>query len=289
MSNIQFISDIPGILHAEEITYERIEGAFSADWKQKAKENCESVFAYKIKYRSQGHAVIGYVVEPREGENLPCIIFNRGGSSEYGQLKDEDMVSPPISNLVKNGYIVITTQYSGNDGGEGKDEHGGGDVEDVLALYAILKNYSRADVRNVGMYGASRGGMMAYIVLSKASWLKAAVVHAGTADLFNMETFRPEMKGVFERMFGGSSSEKEKRSVLYWAEKLARNTPILIMHGTGDAQVDPQDSIRLAEKLGKLKIPHKLVLYEDDDHRLSRYRKEGMQEAIGWFDRYLKS
>src|SRR3989344_5705498 len=42
----------------------------------------------KICYRSNGHSVVGFVVEPRRIPNkLPCIIWNRGGSGDFGMLK----------------------------------------------------------------------------------------------------------------------------------------------------------------------------------------------------------
>lgn len=110
--------------------------------------------------------------------------------------------------LALQGYIVIASQYSGNAGSEGKDEMGGSDIEDVLALQKILKKYPRANAEKIGMYGPSRGGTMAYLALSKVKWLKAVVTVGAPTNLIRQEKLRPEMKEHFKKMLGGVLQKK---------------------------------------------------------------------------------
>jgi hypothetical protein len=35
-------------------------------------------------YRSDGLQVKGYLAEPKRGDRLPCLIFNRGGNRAFG-------------------------------------------------------------------------------------------------------------------------------------------------------------------------------------------------------------
>ncbi|MBI3632026.1 MAG: prolyl oligopeptidase family serine peptidase [Candidatus Vogelbacteria bacterium] len=290
MSNIQLLSKIALILNIEELVFsEDLVKDLDKEWQEIARENSKAVFVYKIIYKSQGHKVIGYIIEPRERESLPALICNRGGSREFGRIENNHLFVRLINRFARNGYICITTQYSGNAGGEGVDEMGGSDVEDVLTLYKILKQYKRVDIKRVGMYGASRGGMMAYIVLSRVKWLKAVVVHAASANLVNKEKFRPEMFEHYKEMFGGSLKEKKKRSALYFADKFPKRTPILMMHGTSDWRVNPIDSLKLAEKLQEYKVPYRLIMFEGGDHGLSEYKKESGGDALNWFDRYVKN
>lgn len=290
MSNIQQLLKIPLILDAQEVFLnDEILSQLHEKGKKFALENAEKNYVYRIVYKSQGHKVVGYITEPKEGEKLPCIIFNRGGSNEFGMIKDESLFAGHNARFAYYGYICIASQYSGNDGSEGKDEHGGGDIEDMLNLYKILQKYSRADIKKVGMYGGSRGGMMTYIALSKVKWIKAAVVVAGLADLISQATYRPEMTKKFKNMFGGSLLEKKKRSAIYWPERFHKKTPILIMHGTADWRVNPLDSLVLAQKLYEQKVPYRLIVYEGADHGLDEFRKESINETFNWFDKYLKN
>lgn len=283
------ISKIPGVLEVKRIFFtkelEQLVGPVTA---KIAKKNTKNIFVYRIIYRSQGHKVVGFISEPRIGNSLPCVIYNRGGLNEFGALKIGMFFFRLPAELALNGYIVIASQYSGNAGSDGKDDMGGSDIEDVLVLQKILKNYSRANVNKIGMYGPSRGGMMTYLSLAKVKWIKAAVTVGGMTNLIRQEKLRPEMKDHFKKMFGGSLEEKIKRSALFWTHQFYRKTPILIMHGGSDWRVSPLDSIELSQKLLKLHVPHRLVLFEGADHSISEHENESTKMTLTWFDRFLK-
>lgn len=288
--NSKILEKIPGILEVKRILlteeFEKLVGPAVA---QTAKQNAENIFVYKIIYRSQGHKVVGFIAEPRTGENLPCVIYNRGGSGEFGVLKIGMFFFRLPAELALRGYIVIASQYSGNAGSEGKDEMGGTDIEDVLVLQKILKNYSRANAKKIGMQGGSRGGNMTYLALSKVKWIKAAVTVGAPTNLLQEEKLRPEMKAHFKKMFGGSLAEKKKRSAIFWTHLFPKKTPLLIMHGTSDWRVSPINSLELSQKLLELHVPHRLVLFEGADHGLTEHTKESTQMTISWFDRFLKN
>ena len=48
----------------------------------------ERIEIRSITYLSDGLKITGYLVAPKKGENLPCVIFNRGGNREFGALTD---------------------------------------------------------------------------------------------------------------------------------------------------------------------------------------------------------
>ena len=255
---------------------------------KRAEKNAEKLNVYKMIYISQGHKVVGYIVEPKGNEKIPCIIYNRGGSNEFGAIKIGQLFLDK-SRFALNGYISIFTQYSGNSGSEGKDEFGGSDIEDVLNLYKILNMYPRADIKKVGMYGASRGGLMTYLSLSKVKWLRAAVASCAPSNEVEASRFRKGWEEHQKKMFGGSMKEKIKRSAVYWADKFCKKTPLLIMHGTADWRVNPLDSIKLAEKLYQNKIPFKLIIFEGADHIFTECKTEEIKQTLDWFDRFLKN
>jgi dipeptidyl aminopeptidase/acylaminoacyl peptidase len=254
-----------------------------------AEDNNKLISVYKIIYKSQGHKVVGYIAEPKKGAKLPCVIWNRGGNGEFAAIKEEFLFVNSIASLAKAGYIVIASQYSGNAGGEGKDEHGGSDIADVLNLYKILKKYPRADIGRIGMLGGSRGGMMTFLALAKVSWIKAAVVRAPATNLFNQIKNRPKMGVLYKQIFGATKKGLTERSVIHWVDKLYKKAPILMMHGTADWRVNVQDTLDLAKELYKKHIPYRLIIYEGDDHGLTANNARAVQNSIEWFDRFVKN
>lgn len=264
--------------------------ASSPDISKEIFTNELKVSAYTFQYHSRGHLVQGFYAGPKRdfSEKMPCIIFNRGGTGDFGKLKVGHFFMGIIPKLVQSGYLVFASQYSGSGLSEGEDGFGGDDVYDVLELYRLIRNHPLADNRRIGMYGESRGGMMTYLSLVKSDWIRAAVSIAGMADLISAENFRPGTKEHFEKVFGGSILEKKNRSALYWSERFPKETPILLMHGTADWRVDSLDSLRLAGELQKLRVPYRLIMFEGADHQLNEYRDEADWQTISWFDRFVR-
>lgn len=244
---------------------------------------------YKIDYLSDGRIVKGYLVEPKEGNDLPCIIYNRGGSKDFGKIEERQLFFL-IAKIASWGYTVITSQYSGVDGGEGKDECGGMDVDDMLNLKNILDQYDRVDSTKIGMFGASRGGMMTYIALKQVDWLKAAVIRAGSSNEIRGYELRPSVKEFRSDMYDVNSDEENiKRSGLFWVDKMTKKTPLLLVHGTGDEQVSPLDALEMGVELYKNNIPFELHVYQDDDHKMTKNSQEVMEKTQKWFDKYVKN
>lgn len=247
----------------------------------------------KITYPSDGLRVTGFLVYPKKkSRKLPCIIYNRGGNSDFGDLYP-DQVYRIMAWLALQGYVVVGSSYRGNSGGEGREDYGGQDVNDVLNLVPVLRSLPFADMKRLGMVGASRGGMMTYLALKKLRNIKAAVVIGGSADLVRQRETRPLMeKHVFRHYITDRGPAYlralKKRSVVYWPEKLAPNTPLLLQHGAADWRVEPDDSIRLAQALIKLRRPVRLTVYEGATHGLAEHLDESRAELLDWLDRFVK-
>ncbi|MGP4070013.1 alpha/beta hydrolase family protein [Halobacillus sp. B29] len=244
---------------------------------------------YKITYRSDGLEVKGYMVRPKEIEkDLPLLIFNRGGNQEYGKI-DEKMLSTYLSLWAKKGYVVLASQYRGNDGGEGKEEFGGADVNDVLNLVQAAEELPNVDVENKVMLGASRGGMMTYLAIKEGVDIKAAAVVGGITDLFNFYKERVVVRGMLDELVGDPEENRdafEKRSAVYWPDQLV--VPLLIMHGEDDWRVPVGQARELTSKLSRENADFEYVEYEDGQHLLNSYVKEYTDNTDQWFQQYIK-
>lgn len=258
--------------------------------------DCKSALAHVeikvITYLSDGLKVKGYVATPRNGIKLPCVVYNRGGNREFGALNDV-RAALLLGRIASWGYVAVASQYRGNAGGEGQEEFGGKDVNDVLNLIPLLKALPQADTSRIGMYGWSRGGMMTYQALARTDKISAAIVGAGVADQFDSIKRRPEMeRHVLSELIPNYAKNKEEalaaRSVIKWPEKLHKKTPILILHGSADWRVHPSHSLRLVSKLYELKHPLRFVFFEGGDHGLSEHRVEVDRIAQDWLDRYVR-
>lgn len=246
-----------------------------------------TIEAYRIEYLVDGLRVVGFIVKPKKKneERLPILIYNRGGNREYGKIDEERLVR--LASYASKKYIVLASQYRGNDGGEGKEAFGGEDVRDIFALSTLADKLPYADCRRKVMFGHSRGGMMAYICIKLGIDIKAAAVVGAPSNLFHRPQAFP-MERVHSELIGNKESEKwkfEDRSAIYWPEKIT--IPLLIQHGEKDSRVAVEDSIELAKLLTEHKKEHKLIVYPDGNHKLSNYESERDQEIFKWFEKYI--
>lgn len=151
---------------------------------------------------------------------------------------------------------------------EGMEEFGGADVNDIFNIIPVLDQNPKADTSRIGIEGTSRGGMMTYLCLKRSCRFKAAVVTAGMANAFLNTAARPEMEsGVFGELVPDYTTNREQglkdRSVVFWADQLCKTTPLLIMHGSADWRVLPEESLELVGQLYATKHPLRFILLKE--------------------------
>ena len=131
------------------------------------KDSIDETVVESITYISDGLKVKGYIAYPADtSKKYPCIIWNRGGIGEKGVI-DSYTARGLFGQIASWGYVVFASQYRGNAGGEGKDEFGGDDLNDVLNLIPLADELEFADKEKWGIEGWSRGGMMTYLALTR--------------------------------------------------------------------------------------------------------------------------
>ena len=246
---------------------------------------------FSITYLSEGLKVNGYLAIPKKMGHYPSIIYNRGGNREQGSLNDLAIIRM-LGTVASWGYVCIASQYRGNGGSEGKEEFGGRDVNDVLNLIPCLDHIRQADTSRIGMFGWSRGGMMTYLALTKTSRMKAAVIGSGMADAFGSLQKRPDMNAVFAELVPEYEHKKDSllrsRSALYWVDKISPATPLLLLAGTADWRVSPEDAMAMASKLYALKHPFRFELFEGGQHSLSEHTSEVNHAIQIFLDKYVR-
>jgi len=263
------------------------------------KDSIDGTVVESIAYISDGLKVKGYVAYPADtSKKYPCIIWNRGGIGEKGVI-DSYTARGLFGQIANWGYVVFASQYRGNAGGEGKDEFGGDDVNDVLNLIPLADELEFADTEKWGIEGWSRCGMMTYLALTRnhnpaypAGGFKCAIVTGGIANLRCNSDESKFMRRLYEATLGKYSEDEfnnkcESRSIINFPEKLSKKTPLLILHGTDDKRVLPHDSLDLSYQLLKHKIPYRLVMLEEGDHFMRKHRKEVDEMRRKWYKKWL--
>ena len=246
----------------------------------------------RITYLSDGLRVVGFMVRPVSvGRLYPVIVFNRGGLLDVGKINEMNLVD--FYDLASQGFIVVASQYRGNDGGEGREEFGGSDVSDVLALRNLAIALPDADARNVFFYGLSRGGMMTFLALRRGAAVNAVAVVGAMFDLERtIEAGKQRAPGIANAVLNlipdygsrGAAALRD-RSAAHWPEQV--NVPALIIHGGADEEVPVSEALTFAAKLNDLHRSFELVVYAGDSHEVTNNRKDRNSRIVSWFRRHL--
>jgi dipeptidyl aminopeptidase/acylaminoacyl peptidase len=244
----------------------------------------------RIKYSSDGLKVNAYLYKPAStAGKLPVIVFNRG-SFVRGDIAPELITM--FHRLASEGFAVIAPMYRQSDGAEGKDEMGGGDLNDLMNVVPLLRSFSFIDTANIFMYGESRGGVMTYLAMKRQFPIKAAAVFGAITNM--NEYLTANARGftlqVLNQIWPGYDQNKatilKDRSALEWPAEI--NAPVFIMHGGGDRSVNPLQSLQFAEKLQVLGKRYQLKIYYGDNHILAKNRLQRDQETVGWLKSFIK-
>ena len=283
------------LIKVEPIDYKETPIAKKILRKGKLKKGFEYIDQIKIDrlvYDSDGLMVTGFVVQPKEKGNYPCIIYNRGGNRDMGSLLVGTAVVY-MGKIAAAGFVVIASNYRGNSNSEGKEEFGGSDVNDVLNLIPALSQIEGADTSKIGMFGISRGGMMSYLATRNNPQIKAVAVVGGMSNLFTMKRNRPDMEShVYSALIPNyeddSENQLENRSAVFWADELPRSTKFLLLHGTHDEAVSIEEPRELHDTFLEHNINHVFIEYKRDNHGIRKNAEHAYNQINNWFLKYVK-
>jgi dienelactone hydrolase len=242
----------------------------------------------KIRYMSDGLKVTGFIYKPKDvaGKKLPAVIWNRGGAGDDTVITAANYLHfYEMHRLASEGFVVLASQYRGYDGGEGKDEVGGADTNDVLNLFPLARSLGYVDMERVFMFGFSRGAQMTLQAIRRGAPVRAAAVVGAPTDLALSFRENPGIRDLITSNWAGGAARLEQnieeRSAARWADKLT--APVLIFHGGADPAVSPTHALDLARRMGEAGNLYELVVYARDDHFVTRNTEDRLRRAVDWF------
>ena len=265
--------------------------------------------ALDIRYWSDGQALRGLLIRPRnpQGQRWPAIIFNRGGTGDYGRIgnynvpckedSDSCLYLVDLLMLAEKGFVVIASDYRFHGETGKRDEWGGKDVDDVLNLVPTVKALDFVDPDRLYMLGQSRGGTMTYIALKRGAPVRAAAVIAGPSLLsedthtfihgdwfLNGNQWFDGAPKVWPDYAHRAAEHFRDRSAALWPDAI--NVPVLILHGREDPLVPVTQALRMADALQSHGKVYSLVIYGSDGHSLSKNAEDRTRRIAEWFDAY---
>ena len=231
----------------------------------------EGIVTYQILYYVDGCTVSAFISVPKDytAKSYPTIIYNRGGNGNFSANNATSIASYAYT----TDCIVIASNYRETVPGNGKDEFGGNDVHDVVFWMDMLPQLDFVNKDDVYMIGESRGGMQTCLSLLEddKNVIKAAACVSGVYDVTNSYNSREDMREMLARRIGGTPEEcpeeYAKRSAVTFADKI--NTPLILVHSTGDTQVPYTQAQAFASELASAGKTYELITRENAYHSLT--------------------
>ncbi|PWW39458.1 prolyl oligopeptidase family protein [Idiomarina loihiensis] len=242
-------------------------------------------------YKVNEAMVHGYYIAPKGQSDLPVIIYNRGGNGSFSSWIFPRVYNKLFELADEKNVAIFASNYRGAAPKlPGKDEFGGADVNDVVALPQLFEHFPNVNPENVGLFGFSRGAMQSLLAVKHGLSVDSIVLHAGQYDLFEGQKHRPEMERVHKARIPGYEQNKDeelkKRSAVFWMDEIDNDIPILLIHGDRDKRVLVNSSIGLDKVLEKEGFTHKLSIYDGLGHSSFPRQKEIREEMMSWFRKY---
>jgi dipeptidyl aminopeptidase/acylaminoacyl peptidase len=227
----------------------------------------------------------------------PCIVYYYGGTSPTPRTFAGRY---PKNLWASMGYVVYVLQPSGatgygqefsafhvNDWGKIVSE------EIITGVKKFLEAHEFVDPASVGCIGASYGGFMTQLLVTRTDIFAAAVSHAGISSITSY--WGEGYWGYGYNAVAAANSFPWNRpdiyveqSPLFAANKVT--TPLLLLHGAVDTNVPPGESEQMYIALKLLGKKVEYIKYAEQNHFILDYKKRiaWSNAIVAWFDRWLK-
>ena len=213
---------------------------------------------------------------------FPAVIIVHGGGFIRGDK--QTYVKPLFPVLTEVGFAWFTINYRLAPHAKFPDPVR--DVEDAVRWVMRHAREYKVDPKRVALTGESAGGhLVSYVAVTSATklGLRAVVPIYAPHDLLgrardqgkpseNIQAF----VGVGPDLTPEATAKLEKASPYYHAQK--NMPPILLIHGTKDAQVPYEQSVRMRAKLEQLGVPCELITVDGGAHGMGSWDKLPVQD-----------
>jgi dipeptidyl aminopeptidase/acylaminoacyl peptidase len=231
-----------------------------------ATSDCANVEDTQIKvckydYVSNGLTVEAITFRPAGEGRFPGVLMIPGF-----QRTALDLISLGVA-LAREGIAGVGISQPGFGRSQGKPDYVGPNTLKVLKEgFEKFKREPYVDRKRLGIYGFSRGGMAASLLVVQLDDVDAAVLGAGIYD-FKKAHDEAKIEGIRHNMeseSGWTEAAIRERSSVFMMNKL--KCPVLILHGEKDENVPVTQAYLLRDRLTELKKEFEIKLFPDRPH-----------------------
>jgi len=244
-----------------------------------------------------GTPIAAFIYVPpnlRPDGSHPAVVYAHGGPT----WQHQNGWFPDIQFLVSHGFIVIAPNFRGSTGfgrpfqEANRKDLGGGDLRDLVAAVDFLKGSGYVDSRRIAVMGASYGGYLTLMALTKYPDLWAAgVAIVPFANWFTeYENEDPTLKAYDRVMMGDPVADAElwrDRSPIFFADRI--RAPLLLLAGANDIRCPVEETRQIADAVRSAGGIVEVKIYENEGHGFSRRenRIDAFRRVAQFLERYL--
>jgi dipeptidyl aminopeptidase/acylaminoacyl peptidase len=224
----------------------------------------------------------------------PALIFIHGGSIRQMMLGFHYMdyyhnAYAMNQYLANQGYVVLSVNYRtgimyGRHFREPKDggPRGGAEYKDIVAAGKYLQSLPNVDAKRIGLWGGSYGGYLTAMGLAHDSDLFAAGVdlhgvHDWSAFKEEIPADAPDHDDAVKLAFQSSPNA----AIATW------RSPVLLIQGDDDRNVDFSQTVDLLQRLRAQKVHVEELIFPDEIHDFLMWKSwiraySATEEFFGW-------
>lgn len=227
------------------------------------------------------------------GSLPPLITLSHGGPTSFATAD----FKIAYQFWTSRGFAILDVNYSGSAGfGRAyrdrlKGRWGVVDVQDCIAGAVAMGSERLADPQRLAIRGGSAGGYTTLAALTATDVFAAGISQYGIADLEAMATDTHKFEARYLDSLVGPYPEDRalyiERSPIHRLDQLS--APILLLQGTDDRVVPPNQAEMLAEAARQKRLPVALIMFDGEGHgfRRSETIKAATEAQIYFLGRIL--
>ncbi len=245
------------------------------------------------------HAQLFLPTDAATGEKHPAIVHMHGGPLRQMLLGWHPMFYYSSAYavhqyMVNHGYIVIEVNYRSGIGygrefrmAKGRGSRGATEYQDIVAAAQYLRARADVDSSRIGLWGGSYGGFLTAMGLARNSDIFAAGV-----DFHGVHDWTQRIGLVTGNspMPGGDPSTKVARESSPIAAISTWRSPVLLIQGDDDRNVDFGQLIELVPMLRRQGVEFEQLILPDEVHDFLRWDSwiRADHATVDFFDRKFK-